>query len=80
MSDTILKGMMIAQVVISVIMVIVILMQNRGDSLSGFLGGGGGGESFRTKRGMEKLLYYITIILAIAFVIFSLVIVKYTEI
>ena len=37
---------------------------------------GGGGEIFRTKRGLEKFLYYFTIALIVVLVILSLVILK----
>ena len=55
----------IAQIVIAVILVILILLQQRGTGLGGIFGGGG--EVFRTKRGIEKKLHYLTIILVILF-------------
>jgi preprotein translocase subunit SecG len=53
----------ISQVVIAIILVVVILVQNKGTGLSGVFGGSGG--VFRTKRGMEKHLNTATIILSI---------------
>lgn len=61
----------IIQIVASILLVIAILLQNRGEGLGGLFGGGGG-EVFRTRRGMENLLYYITIGLAAAIVVLSL--------
>jgi protein translocase SecG subunit len=40
---------------------------------------GGGGEVFRTKRGLEKFLYYFTIVLIVILVILSLTLLKLGE-
>jgi len=45
---------------LSVVLVALILLQNRGGGL-GTVFGGGGGETFRTRRGAEKLIFYSTI-------------------
>ena len=52
---------------IAILLIILILMQTRGASLGAGLGGGGesGGESVR--RGSEKTIHQITIILVILF-------------
>jgi len=55
----------IAQIVISVLLVIMILLQQRGGGLSGVFGGEGG--VYRTRRGLEKGVFISTIILAILF-------------
>lgn len=55
----------IAQLIVSVILVAVILMQNRGTGLSGVFGGSSG--VYRTKRGVEKMLFRTTIVLAVLF-------------
>jgi len=39
---------------------------------------GGGGEVYRTKRGLEKLLYYSTIVLSILLIVISLLVYKYS--
>jgi len=53
-----------------------ILLQNRAEGLGKMFGGGG--EVFRTKRGLEKFLYYFTIFLIIVLVVMSLAILKYS--
>ena len=59
----------LAQLLISLILVVVVLLQTRGGDIgSAFGGGGGGGSSFRTRRGLEKTLFQLTIVLAIVFV------------
>jgi preprotein translocase subunit SecG len=71
-----IRNLLILQVVVSVVMVISVLLQNRAEGLGTMFGGGG--EVFRTKRGLEKFLYYFTIFLAVLFCALSLIIVKYT--
>lgn len=52
-------------IIISVLLVTVILLQNRGSGVSGVFGGEG--NVYRTKRGAEKFLFYATIVLAVLF-------------
>ncbi len=55
----------IVQVFLSIGLVLVITLQRRGSEAG--IAFGGGGESFRSKRGLEKFLFYATIILAVLF-------------
>ena len=55
----------VIQIVISVLLVIMILLQQRGGGLSATFGGSG--EVYRTRRGMEKAIFRATIVLAILF-------------
>lgn len=57
--------LILAQIAVSVFLIISILLQNRGAGLSASLGGGFGG--YYTKRGMEKFLFWASIILGVAF-------------
>ena len=68
------KILSIVQIVVCVILVISILLQNRAEGLGQMFGGGG--EMFRTKRGLEKFLYYLTIGMIAVLVITSVVILK----
>jgi preprotein translocase subunit SecG len=54
------------QVVISILLILVILVQNRGTGLGSLAGGSTGGFQGE-RRGAEKLLHVLTIILGIAF-------------
>ncbi len=68
----------LAQLLISLVLVAVILLQSRGGDIgAAFGGGGGGGSSFRTRRGLEKTLFQLTIVLAFIFVGMSAVSVRY---
>jgi preprotein translocase subunit SecG len=60
------NALMILQVVISILLALVILLQNRGTGL-GSLAGGGGGGFHAERRGAELLLHRVTILLAVLF-------------
>lgn len=55
----------IAQVIVSILLIVAILLQNRGAGLGSAFGGSGG--VYLTKRGLEKKLFLATIILAVIF-------------
>lgn len=57
----------IAQIAVSVVLVILILLQERSAGLSALFGGDSGGF-YQARRGMEKLVFGATITLGIAFV------------
>ena len=64
----------IAQLIVSVALSIVLLLQAKG---SGFGAGLGGQTSvFRTRRGIEKTLFQLTIVLVILFVFVSILSVR----
>jgi protein translocase SecG subunit len=56
----------IAQIIVSVLLIIAVLLQNRGGGLGSAFGGGG--ASFHTKRGFERSLFISTIVLGVIFV------------
>lgn len=58
-----------AQIVVSVVLVILILIQSKGSGLGRSFGGG---SSF-SRRGFEKLLYKLTFVTAGLFILISLV-------
>lgn len=62
--------LMVFQVILGVIIVSCILLQSQ-DAGLGFWGGGG--ETYTTKRGLEKVIFYVTIIAIILFVFLSFV-------
>ncbi|OGH19446.1 MAG: preprotein translocase subunit SecG [Candidatus Levybacteria bacterium RIFCSPHIGHO2_12_FULL_38_12] len=59
------------QIIVSILLILTVLLQMQGSGLSTTFGGGG--EFFRSKRSIEKILYFLTIILAALFGILSLV-------
>jgi len=55
----------IIQITSAILLIIAILLQNRGAGLGAAFGGEG--NVYRTKRGLEKILFIATIILSIIF-------------
>jgi len=61
----------IVQIIISIAIVVLVLLQAKGSGLGGIFGGDGG--IYRTRRGVEKSLHQITIGLAVIFFAVSLI-------
>lgn len=65
-----MKTLTIAQLVVALLLVISILLQNRGSGLSAAFGGDLGG--YYTKRGIEKFLFYGSVFLTVLFMILAI--------
>ena len=61
----------ILQIIISVTLIGVVMLQSRGDVGGGGLSGQG--QSYRSKKGIERVLFYATIVLAALFASVSLI-------
>ena len=61
----------VAQIVLSIALILAILFQVRGGGLGGIFGQQD--ATFRTKRGMEKTLFQLTIVLSVLFIVISIV-------
>ena len=66
--------LVIAQIVIALALIGVLTLQVKGGGLGGIFGQADG--VYRTRRGVEKTLFQVTIVLAIIFVALSIVIVR----
>jgi preprotein translocase subunit SecG len=64
-----MSALSIAQIIVSILLIITILLQERSSGLSGVFGGGS--EFYHTRRGLEKIIFWSTIVLAIAFATLS---------
>lgn len=60
-------ALQIASIVVSILLIILILLQVKGGGLGSFLGGDAGGGFSRTRRGLEKTMFQVTVLLSIAF-------------
>jgi len=58
------------QIIVSVILVILVLLQQRGTGLGSVFGGGG--EFYASRRGAEKKIFWVTIFLGTIFIILAL--------
>jgi len=61
---------LILQLITAIFLIVIILIQVRGQSVNIF---GGGGDTFRTRRGFEKILFQLTIIVSVIFVSLGLI-------
>lgn len=59
----------LAQIIVALVLIGLVLIQTQGSGLSSVFGGE---ESFRTKRGMERLVLYATAIFGALFLLFAL--------
>ena len=65
-----MKALFATQLISSIFLMTSILLQQRGSGLSGAFGGEG--NVYRTKRGVEKILFYATVVFALFFFASSL--------
>ena len=60
----------IAQIVVAVFLIVFILLQQRGTALGSAFGGGGG--FYATRRGIQKKIFWATVVLGALFIILAL--------
>jgi preprotein translocase subunit SecG len=62
----------IVQTIISVCLIVAVLLQVKGQGLGGIFGGSDSGI-YKTRRGAERTLFNLTIVLVVLFFLFSLI-------
>lgn len=62
--------LMVIQIIVSFLIIVFILLQSKGTGLGSAFGGSG--EFYRSKRGVEKIVYNATVILLVIFAASSL--------
>jgi len=65
-----LQVLKIIQIILAILLIVAILSQQRGSGLG--LAFGGEGNFYRSRRGIEKVLYIATIVIAILFALCAL--------
>ncbi len=71
--DTLRSALQVIQVVLAIAMVVVIILQGKGMGLGSLFGGDGGFGITKTRRGLERTLFQLTIILGALFLINAVV-------
>jgi preprotein translocase subunit SecG len=61
----------IAVIVVSIALILAVIFQSRGAGLGGLGGGDMSGGSYHSRRGVEKLLFNVTIGLSVAFFVLA---------
>ena len=67
----------IAQIVVAIALIIAVLLQVRGGGLGGIFGQAD--TVYRTKRGLEKTLFQLTIAMVVIFIVLSVISVWFTS-
>ncbi|HJX03829.1 MAG TPA: preprotein translocase subunit SecG [Dehalococcoidia bacterium] len=66
--------LLVAQIVLALALIGVLILQVKGGGLGGIFGQAEG--IYRTRRGVEKTLFQMTIVLMVLFVIISIIVVR----
>jgi len=61
----------ILQIILAVAIITLILLQERTSGISGLLGGGDSGGYYQARRGMERIIFIATIVLAVVFIVLA---------
>ena len=64
------KYLNVVQIILSVALISLVILQSKGGSLNRMFGGEGG--VYKTRRGLERTLFNVTVALIVAFFAFSL--------
>ena len=62
----------VAIIIVSIALIASVLLQSKGVGLGGLAGGDSGGV-YTQRRGIEKVMFYITIALSVVFLVLALV-------
>ncbi len=62
----------VAIIIVSIALIASVLLQSKGVGLGGLAGGDTGGV-YTQRRGIEKVMYYITIALSVVFLLLALI-------
>ncbi|MEP7292693.1 MAG: preprotein translocase subunit SecG [Chloroflexota bacterium] len=73
------RALQLVSIIVSLVLTVLILLQVKGAGLGDLLGGSGDGGITRTRRGLEKTLFQITIGLGIAFMAIAILSVAYSR-
>ena len=66
-----LPAIRIVQIILCVAVIIFILLQVRGAGLGSAFGGTSAGSVFKTRRGVERLIFNLTIVFVVLFAVVS---------
>lgn len=62
----------LALVIVSMALIVLVLLQSKGAGLGGLGGGDFGGSGYHVRRGVERLVFNLTIVLSLLFFLLAL--------
>ncbi len=62
----------LALVIVSIALIVLVLLQSKGAGLGGLGGGDFGGSGYHVRRGVERLVFNLTIVLSFLFFLLAL--------
>jgi preprotein translocase subunit SecG len=62
----------LALVIVSIGLIVLVLLQSKGAGLGGLGGGDFGGSGYHVRRGVERLVFNLTIVLSVLFFLLAL--------
>ena len=68
-----LQALRVIQIILSITVITFILLQPRGAGLGSAFGGSSAGSVFKTRRGVERLVFNLTIVFVVLFALVSLI-------
>lgn len=68
-----LPAIRIVQIILCIAVIIFILLQVRGAGLGSAFGGSSAGSVFKTRRGVERLIFNLTIVFVVLFALVSVI-------
>ncbi|MBI3633041.1 MAG: preprotein translocase subunit SecG [Candidatus Vogelbacteria bacterium] len=66
---TIVKLLPWVQILLSIVLVVLVMLQQSEAGLGAWSGGTSGANNFRSKRGAEKFIFMATVVVALAFIL-----------
>jgi preprotein translocase subunit SecG len=69
----------IASIILAIVLIVLIMLQVKGGALGSLMGGDAGGGIARTRRGLEKTLFRITVGLSATFLIICILAVVFYD-
>ena len=61
------------QIILSIVLIVAILLQQSNAGVGGVLGGGDSGGLYNTRRGFDRFLFILTIVISIMFAVLSFI-------
>ena len=61
------------QILLSIVLIVAILLQQSNAGVGGVLGGGDSGGLYNTRRGFDRFLFILTIVISIMFAVLSFI-------